>query len=118
MGAPKVLVVEDSDDLRFLYEEALKNEGVDAVMAENGQVALDVLRAADPKPCLIVLDLMMPVMDGWEFLRQRAADPSLQGVNVVVCSAAKTDIPVGYEFLKKPVDLKVLMETIERHCGT
>lgn len=117
MSAPKVLVVEDSDDLRYLYEEALRNEGVAAVTAENGHIALELLRAADPKPCLVVLDLMMPVMDGWEFLRRRADDPTLAGVPVVVCSAAKTDIPSGIEFLKKPVDLKVLMATIERHCA-
>lgn len=111
-----VLVVEDNPDLRLLYRMALKNEGHEIQLAENGQAALDILRATNEKPKLIILDLMMPVMDGWEFLKVRDADVSLAGIPVVVCSASKDNLPSNLPVLMKPIDLEAVIELAARYC--
>lgn len=111
-----VLIVEDNDDLRALYEYAITGEGYPAVTANNGQMALDLLEGSTSTPCLIILDLMMPVMDGWEFLKHREKSPKLSAIPVIVCTAVKDDTPQGIPFLRKPLDLSVLLETVEKYC--
>src|SRR5689334_22102592 len=85
-GGP-VLVVEDEADLRQLLAGVLEGDGFRAVTARNGYEALHLLRDGAVHPCLILLDLMMPGMNGWSFLRQRRADPALADVPVVIVSA-------------------------------
>ncbi|MGE0526948.1 MAG: response regulator [Bdellovibrionales bacterium] len=111
-----ILVVEDNDDLRQLYRQALHMEGYSAVMTTNGREALDLLHTHQPKPRLIILDLMMPVMDGWEFLREQSKDENLRDIPVVVCSAAKDQVPSNVRFIRKPVDLNALLTVVEEHC--
>jgi CheY-like chemotaxis protein len=111
-----VLVVEDNPDLRLLYRMALKNEGLEVQVAEHGQQALEVLRAGGAVPKLIILDLMMPVMDGWEFLKIKNADPALARIPVVVCSASKDTPPPNVLVLPKPVDLEAVLELARRFC--
>ncbi len=108
-----ILVVEDNDDLRSLYERALRGRGHEISLAANGQIALDLLRTSETKPSLIILDLMMPVMDGWEFLKHRAQNPELAAVPVVVCSASREDIPEGVTFLRKPINLAQLSDIVK-----
>ncbi len=83
----RVLVVEDDDDLRGLLTELLEFEGFGVECASNGREALEHLRARD-LPCLIVLDLMMPVMSGAEFRAEQLCDERLARIPVVVVSAA------------------------------
>jgi CheY-like chemotaxis protein len=83
---PAVLVVEDDPDLREMMEQMLHLEGFATLTAPNGQEALNLLRAGAPVK-VILLDLMMPVMDGWEFRRCQRADPKLADIPVVVMSA-------------------------------
>lgn len=112
-----VLVVEDNADLRLLYRMALKNEGIEVRLAEHGQEALEFLRSSHEKPNLIILDLMMPVMDGWEFLKRKDADHALSPIPVVVCSASKEKLPENVLVLRKPVDLNAVLELAERYCS-
>jgi CheY-like chemotaxis protein len=112
-----VLVVEDNPDLRLLYRMALKNEGHVVRLAEHGQAALDLLRASSDKPNLIILDLMMPVMDGWQFLAVKNADPLLAPIPVVVCSASKEHLPTDLPVLNKPVDLQAVLELVNQYCS-
>src|SRR6185295_19090908 len=81
-----ILVVDDDSELSELMASILEDEGYQAVAVENGQVALDYLKKS-PAPCVILLDLMMPSMNGWEFRDAQLSDPSLADILVVVVSA-------------------------------
>jgi len=81
-----ILVVDDDSELSELMASILEDEGYQAVAVENGQVALDYLKKS-PAPCVILLDLMMPSMNGWEFRDAQLSDPSLADIPVVVVSA-------------------------------
>jgi CheY-like chemotaxis protein len=113
-----IMIVEDDPDIRDSLRYILENEGYRVMTAENGQEAFDVL-AKIPRPCLILLDLMMPVMNGWEFLDQRQGDVALATIPVVIVSAitdrAKSAQASG--FIKKPVDLARLIEAVTTYCG-
>lgn len=93
-------------------------EGFEPQSATDGQDALDWLRSVQSRPRLILLDMMMPKMDGWEFCRQRALDPGLRSIPVVVLSAVPRDrVDVdATAFLSKPFDYDSLLRTIRQHC--
>lgn len=114
-----VLIVEDDRDTREMLERFLQLEGFGVTTAPNGQVALETLQR-DGRACVILLDLMMPVMNGWEFRAIQARDPRLRDIPVVVVTAAgrKEHIPAieADAWLSKPVDLDRLLETIEPLC--
>ena len=87
----KILVVEDNDDVREMMAVTLELEGHQVSTAVNGRDALEQLRTGD-KPCVILLDLMMPVMNGWELRREIESDPALADVPVIVISAATGEL--------------------------
>jgi CheY-like chemotaxis protein len=116
-----VFVVDDDRAIRESLADLLGDEGYTVVTAQDGQDALNKLRAAQGRPCVILLDLMMPIMTGWQFFTEQQQDPALSQIPVVVISAdgnvqvkAK---PFGGEFLSKPVRLERVLDVIERHCG-
>jgi CheY-like chemotaxis protein len=121
LGSPPrcpVLIVEDDEDLRDMMAQMLGIEGFQAATAANGREALDYLHAA-AKPDVILLDLMMPVMDGWEFRRRQRADPDIAAVPVIVLSAVdpgRADSVEAAAFLKKPLDFDRLLELVRAHC--
>jgi CheY-like chemotaxis protein len=97
----------------------LELEGYRVSTVSNGKEALDLLRVIEP-PCLILLDLMMPVMNGWEFLKAQKGDSALATIPVVVVSAAHGMLPRPPEAdaaMKKPVDLEVLLKVVRDWCG-
>jgi CheY-like chemotaxis protein len=113
-----VLIVEDDEDLREMMAQLLMLEGFDAATVSNGREALDYLQTA-AKPDVILLDLMMPVMDGWEFRRQQQADPDLAPVPVIVLSAldqARAANVDAIAFLKKPLDFDRLLDLVRTYC--
>jgi len=113
-----VLIVEDDEDLRDMMAQLLTIEGFDAAAVANGREALDYLHTSE-KPHVILLDLMMPVMDGWEFRRQQKADPDLARVPVIVLSAldpGRASTVDATAFLKKPLDFDRLLELVRLHC--
>ena len=112
-----VLIVEDDGELRDMMAQLLTIEGFEAVAVANGREALAYLQNA-ARPDVILLDLMMPVMDGWEFRRQQKADPDLAPVPVIVLSAldpARAAVDAT-AFLKKPLDFDRLLELVRTHC--
>src|SRR5258708_3470752 len=116
-----VLVVDDDETIRESLADLLTDEGYHIVTATNGAEALDKLRGpARAHPCLILLDLMMPVMNGQQFYDEKQRDPELTSIPVVVISAdaniKQKAIPFGGEFLAKPVRIETILEAIARHC--
>jgi CheY-like chemotaxis protein len=112
----RILVVEDDEDAREAMIALLQLKGYRAVPAGNGKEALDYLQRA-PVPDLILLDLWMPVMDGWEFRHQQKLDPRLATVPVVVVTALsdRTDVDAD-EIIIKPVDVEHLLTTVSHYC--
>ena len=111
-----LLIVEDDQDIREALDGLLRMEGYDVVGCSNGLEALQQLRRG-PQPDVILLDLMMPVMDGWQFRIEQKRDPSLAAIPVVALSADATPKAAAIDaeaYLKKPVDYETLVETIER----
>jgi CheY-like chemotaxis protein len=117
-GHCPVLIVEDDEDLREMMAQLLSLEGFHSATVANGREALQYLHDAE-KPQVILLDLMMPVMDGWEFRRQQQADPELAPVPVIVLSALDQGRTSGLEaaaFLKKPLDFDRLLSLVRSYC--
>jgi CheY-like chemotaxis protein len=113
-----VLVVDDDDDLRATLCEALESEGYRAAAAADGAQALAYLRAF-PRPCVILLDLMMPNMNGWQFRAEQMRDPQLAEICTVVMTANANvqGAPIQADhFLWKPVGLNQILEAIEECC--
>jgi CheY-like chemotaxis protein len=113
-----VLIVEDDADLREMMAQLLTLEGFHAATATNGREALDYLRKS-PRPDLILLDLMMPVMDGWEFSKEQQADPAIAKVPVVVLTAvdqARAKAVNAAAFLNKPLDFDRLLQLVRQYC--
>ena len=111
-----VYVIEDDSDLRRTIGEALEAQGYDVVAAANGAEALEALRREGTRPCLILLDLMMPVMNGYEFRKEQRADPALAEIPVVVISAHARGQVDADVFLPKPIGLRRLLAVIADFC--
>ena len=115
MGA--VLIIDDEADIRDSLAEILVMEGYEVVTAENGREALAI--AAEVRPSLILLDLLMPEMDGWAFRAHQRRDPELATIPVVIMSAVdnirREASALGADYLVKPIVLAALINAVERH---
>jgi CheY-like chemotaxis protein len=115
-----VLIIEDDDTIRETMAEALTSEGFEVIAASDGAEALAEIRAGT-RPGLVLLDLMMPGMDGWRFLEELHVDLPIVVVSAFVhgaktmTAAALLRRPIG--FMTKPINLDVLVEVVGRYCG-
>jgi CheY-like chemotaxis protein len=110
----RLLVVEDDETILASLSDLLRDEGATLITASNGRDALAALRASEPVD-LILLDLMMPVMDGWEFRVAQRADRALAGIPIIALSAdasAKARAIAADAYLRKPVDVGGLVGSI------
>jgi len=113
----RILVVDDEPMVRQSLGQFLGDEGYTVEEAADGADAL--ARVVEHRPDVILLDLMMPVMDGWEFRRQQQADPALAPVPVIVLSAldqARASNLEATAFLKKPLDFDRLLSLVRTYC--
>jgi CheY-like chemotaxis protein len=112
----EILVVDDDADLRDTLQLLLNDRGYDVTAVAGGRAALDRLKAG-ARPRLILLDLMMPDMNGWQFLEQTRADAALRSIPVVIMTARTTAnpalLPAG-PVLQKPFDSQQLLDTVAR----
>lgn len=120
--ANRVLVVEDEEMIRDSVIEFLGDQGFDALGASDGREALDKLTNGERLPCVILLDLMMPVMDGRSFRERQLQNPKLANIPVVVFSAYQDVAVTANElhaagYLAKPVDLSRLLRLIRQSCS-
>lgn len=115
-----VLVVEDTDDLRDLFVEVLQAAGYRAQGAENGQSALELLASMRDDPCLVLLDMMMPVMDGRMFLDNLSQVHRVAALPIVVVSAAVSErkgVDGARKVVRKPISPKILLDLVHEFCG-
>jgi len=115
-----VLLVEDDDDVREAVQQILTEEGFHVVAAPDGGVALEVLAKGDHRFCTVILDVLMPGVDGAEFLAR--AREQLRTIPVLLFSASHlppslSEDPQVKDLIPKPVEVEVLLEKIRAHCG-
>jgi CheY-like chemotaxis protein len=118
----RILVVDDDAGIRDMLTQVLEDEGYGVMTAADGQIALSQLRQGSSTPCLILLDLMMPVMNGVQFRSEQQQDPWLASIPVVVISAhlsgrQRAHTVQAADYLEKPVDLPKLLGIVGRYCG-
>lgn len=118
MSDPLIVIADDDPLLRQILEHKLSNSGFRVIAVEDGQAALD---AAAQQPCVIVLDAMMPVMDGFEALRRLKSDPVLKPIPVVMLTALKREDDVvsalklgAADYLAKPFNPDELVVRLQR----
>lgn len=112
-----ILVVDDDEDIRDCFRDFLEDEGYEVATAINGADALEVLQGRE-QPCLMLVDLLMPVMDGVELIHRVREMPRLAEVPVVAVSAASTvQPPPGTPLLKKPVGATQILDEVHRACS-
>ena len=119
MMSQRILVVDDDHDIRDSLVELLTERGFVAVGAGNGVEALEILRTSATPPSLILLDLMMPVMDGREFRERQLENPAWSALPVIVISAYN-DVEqqaraLALDHLRKPLAIRPLIDAIRRH---
>lgn len=116
-----ILIVDDDSGIREALTMILEDDGYSVVSAANGRSALDLLLQSKRLPQLILLDLMMPIMNGWELHAALQQYPTLSAIPIVMLSADST---VNFKarargaasYLAKPVDLVVLLNTVSKYC--
>jgi CheY-like chemotaxis protein len=111
-----ILVVEDEKESRDTLRELLEFEGYRVETAVNGREALDTLNAAGDKICIMLLDLFMPVMDGWQVIDQLRAEGRLGRTQIVIITSAPYRAPAGLPVFQKPLDLDKVMVEVQRLC--
>jgi CheY-like chemotaxis protein len=119
MRRNRVLVVEDDEGVRDALSLILDIEGYDVTVASDGAEALSLLANMEP-PCLILSDLMMPVMDGWTFAGELGKDPRLASIPIVFVTAfaeRAASLSKAHRVIRKPVDTDLLIEVVGQYCA-
>lgn len=115
----RILLIEDDAGIREGIGDLLTLEGYRVDRAANGEEGLALLRRPD-RPALVIVDLVMPVMNGVQFLERFHQDPRLAGIPAVLMTAAMPPaaaLPKASDYLAKPFDVGDLLRLVERHCG-
>jgi CheY-like chemotaxis protein len=118
-----ILVIEDDQGVRDGITNVIENEGYPVISCEDAKEALDRLTGTADLPRMIVLDFMMPKMDGWTFLHERDKNDRLRDIPVLGMSASqllveRPEPPAGVdEFLRKPFKVEAMLRSIEKHWG-
>jgi CheY-like chemotaxis protein len=112
-----IVVVDDDLPALDALTELLETDGYQVRQADNGQEALEAMKSSEP-PALILLDLSMPVMDGWEFMRRQRLKPSIAHIPVVVITALVSAVPAEAKALiSKPINVNRLMLLVQKYCS-
>lgn len=117
----KIMIVEDDRDIRRNVSRLLSSEGYAVEVAGDGQEALTLLQSTSEMPCVIILDLMMPIMDGFQFREQQAKLPSISQIPVIIMTADghidEKKIRTGANLaLKKPTDIDTILNAVHQFC--
>jgi CheY-like chemotaxis protein len=112
-AAKQILVVDDDEGSRQALADVLGDEGYEVIALDSAQAALDYLHSSPP-PRLIVLDLMMPGMEGWDFRHEQKRDPKLAAIPVIGVSAAGKLVDVEFSF-RKPLRYDEFLKAVKRY---
>jgi CheY-like chemotaxis protein len=115
------MVVDDDEATREAFALILTLNGYRVLTAPDGLRALEQLRACEQRPEVIILDLMMPVMDGAQLRQRLAEDERLASIPVLICTAAGPtclgpSLAQGADLLRKPIEPAVLLDAVSRYC--
>lgn len=116
-----ILIIEDDNEIRQTMVDVLEDEGFQVLSAENGLEGLKILNQYETAPCLIIVDWMMPILDGDGFRQEQLKSEKFAAVPTVLFSAngqiSQKAIGAGYEeFIRKPIDLERLFELTSKYC--
>lgn len=114
-----VLIIEDNVELREATTLAIQALGVETIGAENGEQGLKQLKDLEHPPSMVLLDLMMPVMNGWQFLVEVERDHSIPRIPIFVLSSLADEcprLPVVTDYIQKPLSMSRLESLIKQHC--
>ena len=111
MNGKRVLLAEDDQDIRDVVQEVLEERGFDVIPARTGRQALDFLSLdVRSRPDFVILDLMMPIVTGWQVLEEMRQRADLEKIPVIVLTAVSQDMPKGaVAVLRKPFDINHLL---------
>jgi CheY-like chemotaxis protein len=115
VGNRLVLIVDDEEGAREALREVVEMVGCSAIVATNGAEALELV--AEHRPCLMILDLVMPVMTGVQVIEALRKDPTLGDLSIVVSTSAPGRAPPGVPVLAKPIDIAALWACLRRSCS-
>jgi len=111
-----VLIVDDDADIRASLQDFFEDQGFEVATAADGLQALDLLEE-EKLPCVVVLDLLMPQLDGNEVYDRMQKDPRLANVPVIVSTSDPSRAPSGALIMRKPVNLDRLLRVVRQHCA-
>jgi len=113
-----ILIVEDEESIRQLYQMMLEIENYNVLLASNGQEALEKLEKCPNLPCLVILDLMMPVMNGWQFVEAVKKVKEYADIPIIVVTAFrdKADTIKANGFMLKPIELDQFLKVVGKYC--
>lgn len=126
LGTPTkktILIVEDDIDISSALQELLEENNYNVLSSANGAEALDMLKSILLNPSLILLDLMMPIMNGLQFRENQLSDPMLKNIPVIIMSAdgrmleRKSEIIAAEDYLKKPLDIYKLLDIVAKFAA-
>ncbi len=112
-----IVVMDDEPGFCETVKDLLEDEGYAVEIATDGRSGLELLRRLPAAPCLLVLDLVMPVLDGAEVYREIRADPRLAPIQVVIATSDPARAPSGAAVLPKPLTVERLLQTVRGACG-
>jgi CheY-like chemotaxis protein len=111
----RVLIVDDESDIRESLQDFFEDKGYEVDAAANGAEALARLHGAE-LPCVIILDLLMPVLDGNQTYAAMQQEPRLAGLPVIISTSDPGRAPQGVLLMKKPINLQRLLSVVQQHC--
>jgi two-component system response regulator MprA len=115
--ASTIMVVDDEETICETLKDVLEEEGYAVEVAGDGLEALELLRTMAVAPRMILLDLLMPRMDGNALFTTLKADPALAGIPIVISTSDPSRAPSGVLIMKKPVDLDMLLDTVRKYSA-
>jgi CheY-like chemotaxis protein len=113
-----IVIVDDEPGTTETLRDVFEDEGYAVATACDGEEGLSVLRSLPVRPCVVILDLLMPNLDGIGMFNAMKQDPALAGLPVLITTSDPSKAPSGVLIIKKPVDLGILIENVRRCCGT